>query len=413
MLLKIIPLILLLLTLPDIYIYYMYIHRLTTRIWFRLIWFMPSLILAVAAATIISSNDMTPQHQPLVSTFMIFFLSITVPKTLFATIDSIGHLINQLLTHTHRHTPTSEEGILTRLLRILAMTTALLSLIILLFGYFYGRHHYVIHRNTIYYPDLPPHFDGYRIAHISDLHVGTFNDGHQQDLHTIVDIINQQHCNAIMFTGDLVNHQSAELDGFRRDLTRLHAPDGVYAVMGNHDYSMYIHYPNPAQRTADIAELQRRIRSYGWHLLLNSHTTIHRDTDSIVIAGIENHGKPPFPAKGDLPLTLSGVHPSSFTILLSHDPTAWRRLILPASHTQLTLSGHTHAGQLQLFGWSPVAHVYQEWTGLHRQGNQVLNITNGIGAVMFPFRFGAWPEISVITLRRPPQLSAPPTPSLH
>ena len=83
MLLKIIPLILLLLTLPDIYIYYMYIHRLTTRIWFRLIWFMPSLILAVAAATIISSNDMTPQHQPLVSTFMIFFLCYIRTRKLY------------------------------------------------------------------------------------------------------------------------------------------------------------------------------------------------------------------------------------------------------------------------------------------------------------------------------------------
>ena len=180
--------------------------------------------------------------------------------------------------------------------------------------------------------------------------------------------------------------------------------------MGNHDYSMYIHYPDSADRAADVAELQRRIRSYGWHLLLNEHITLRRDSDSIVIAGIENHGLPPFPARGDLPRALAGAHPQSFTILLSHDPTSWRRLILPSSHVQLTLSGHTHAGQFLLFGWSPVSHVYSEWTGLHRQGNQVLNISNGIGAVMFPFRFGAWPEINVITLRRSPRHSPPSRP---
>ena len=409
MLLRILLLIILLLTLPDAYIYIMYIKRWTSHLWLRLTWFIPSTALATAAAIIISSNDMMPQHQPWVSIFMLIFLTVTVPKTLFATIDSVGHLINWAVTHGAK-THEDNEGLFVRLMRILAMTAAIFAVCLLLFGYFYGRHHYVIHRNTLYYPDLPPHFDGYRIAHFSDLHVGTMKDGNEQDLRTIVDIINSQHCDAIMFTGDIVNHQSAELDGFRRDLCRLSATDGVYAVMGNHDYSMYIHYPDPADRAADVAELQRRIRSYGWHLLLNEHITLRRDSDSIVIAGIENHGLPPFPARGDLPRALAGAHPQSFTILLSHDPTSWRRLILPSSHVQLTLSGHTHAGQFLLFGWSPVSHVYSEWTGLHRQGNQVLNISNGIGAVMFPFRFGAWPEINVITLRRSPRHSPPSRP---
>ena len=234
----------------------------------------------------------------------------------------------------------------------------------------------------------------------SDLHIGTMRDGHEDDVKTIVNLINDQQADAIVFTGDLVNHQSAELDGFRRELNRLHAPDGVYAVMGNHDYSMYLHYPTEAEREADVMELQRRIRDYGWTLLLNDHRIIRRGTDSLVIAGVENDGRPPFPALGDLPKTMKGLKRNCFTVLLSHDPTHWRRNILPQTAIQLTLSGHTHAGQFKAFGWSPVAHVYREWSGAYSEGNQLLNVSDGIGAVMFPFRFGAWPEINVITLQK-------------
>ena len=197
-----------------------------------------------------------------------------------------------------------------------------------------------------------------------------------------------------------MNHQSIELDGFQRDLSKLSAPDGVYAVMGNHDYSMYIKYPSEKEREADVEELHRRIRSYGWTLLLNEHRVLRRGTDSLIIAGVENDGLPPWPALGDLPKTMKGLKRSCFTVLMSHDPTHWRRAILPRTSIQLTLSGHTHAGQFKVFGWSPVSYVYREWSGAYAEGNQVLNVSDGIGAVMFPFRFGAWPEVNVITLRR-------------
>ena len=170
--------------------------------------------------------------------------------------------------------------------------------------------------------------------------------------------------------------------------------------MGNHDYSMYIRYPNEEERAADVQELQNRIRSYGWNLLLNEHRIIRRGKDSLIIAGVENDGRPPFPALGDLPKTMKGLKRSCFTVLMSHDPTHWRRNIIPQTNIQLTLSGHTHAGQFKVFGWSPVAHVYREWSGAYSEGNQILNVSDGIGAVMFPFRFGAWPEVNVITLRR-------------
>lgn len=400
MLLRILILIIALLALPDAYIYIMYIKRWTRCMWARLLWFAPSLILAAAAAAIISSNDMKADHQAWVSYFMIAFLGICAPKTLFMLFDAIGHSINWIVTRGAKKISFIKEGIFIRIMRMVGMTTALIGTLILCFGYFVGRHHYVIHRRTIYFDDLPEQFDGYKIAQFSDMHIGTLRDGHEQDARAMVDIINQQHCDAIMFTGDLVNHESAELDGFRRDLSRLHAPDGVYAVMGNHDYSMYLHYCSEKERLADVRELQRRITSYGWTLLLNEHKILRRGNDSLIIAGTENDGRPPFPARADMPKTMCGLRRDCFTILLTHDPTAWRRKVLRTTGIQLTLSGHTHAGQFYMFGWSPVANVYKEWSGAYSIGHRWINVSNGIGAVMFPFRFGAWPEVNVITLRR-------------
>ena len=402
MLLRILLLIILLLIVPDIYIYLVYIRHWTKNRWWRLSWFLPSIVIALATAVIIHSNDMRPEHQAWVSIYMYVFLLLCAPKALFMVVDGIGHLINWMVTGGKK-TREGYDCLFVRIFRIIGMALALFAITLLTYGYFIGRHQYVVHQQTFYFSDLPKQFDGYRIVQFSDMHIGTMRDGHEADVRTIVDLINAQHGDAILFTGDLVNHQSAELDGFRRDLNKLHAHDGVYAVMGNHDYSMYIRYPKEEERAADVKELQRRIRSYGWDLLLNEHRVIRRGKDSLIIAGVENDGRPPFPAYGDLPKTMKGLKRNCFTVLMSHDPTHWRRKIIPQTNIQLTLSGHTHAGQLKVFGWSPVTHVYKEWSGAYTEGNQILNVSDGIGAVMFPFRYGAWPEINVITLRLTPQ----------
>ena len=378
----------------------MYARRWTNKRWLRLLWFAPSLLIAISAGIIIGSNDMKPEHQAWVSIFMFFFLACCAPKALFMLWDGLGHAINWMVSRGAKNREEEGDCIFVRIFRIIGMALAIFTLALLSFGYFVGRHYYVIHRQTFYFPDLPKRFEGYRIAQFSDMHIGTLRDGHEEDAKKIVELINAQHCDAILFTGDLVNHQSIELDGFQRDLSKLSAPDGVYAVMGNHDYSMYIKYPSEKEREADVEELHRRIRSYGWTLLLNEHRVLRRGTDSVIIAGVENDGLPPWPALGDLPKTMKGLKRSCFTVLMSHDPTHWRRAILPRTSIQLTLSGHTHAGQFKVFGWSPVSYVYREWSGAYAEGNQVLNVSDGIGAVMFPFRFGAWPEVNVITLRR-------------
>jgi len=386
MLLRIIILLILILVLPDVYIYLLYIRKWTKSFKKRLLWFLPATLLFVTMIFIISLNDMKPEHQSWASIFMLIWLLTFAPKALFSLFDGIGHILKN---HTFR-----------RVMRIIGMTFAMFSVFLVCYGYFIGRHQYIVHQQTFYFSDLPKAFDGYRIAHFSDFHAGTFRDGNEEDVKTIVNLINNQRCNAIVFTGDIVNHQSTELDGFKRDLSQLTAPDGVYSVMGNHDYSMYIHYDKESERDADVLEVHRKERSYGWNLLLNQNKVIRHGHDSIAIVGVENAGLPPWPSLGDLPKATKGLNKGTFCVLLSHDPTHWRRSVIPDTDIQLTLSGHTHAGQFKVLGWSPVAWKYSEWSGAYCEGTQILNVSDGIGAVLFPFRFGAWPEINVITLKK-------------
>ena len=282
--------------------------------------------------------------------------------------------------------------------------------VMFLFGYAYGSRHFVVREQTLYFDDLPREFDGYRIVQFSDFHAGAFHLGHDKDVAEIVDLINAQKADLIVFTGDLVTRKSSELDGFIDTLSHLSAPDGVYSVMGNHDYALYMRHYTVGQRLADVKELHRKQAAMGWHLLLNEHEVIHRGADSIVIVGVENDGTPPhFPQYGDLVKATDGVADGAFKILLSHDPTHWQRSVIPDTDIQLTLSGHTHAGQFHVFGWSPVKHVYQEWTGVYTNEtidkhtgtsrSQTINVSEGVGCVPIPFRVGAWPEICVLTLR--------------
>jgi uncharacterized protein len=95
---------------------------------------------------------------------------------------------------------------------------------------------------------------------------------------------------------------------------------------------------------------------------------------------------------------MKGLNPDMFKILLSHDPHHWRREVV-GKKIQLTLAGHTHAGQLKIGKWTPARMAFKEWGGAYRIGEQMLYVSSGIGG-SFPFRLGAWPELTVITLKR-------------
>ena len=169
--------------------------------------------------------------------------------------------------------------------------------------------------------------------------------------------------------------------------------------MGNHDYAQYFRWESPLDSLADIRRLQNRQRAMNWHLLLNDNHIIRRGNDSIAIIGVENDGRPPFPALADLPRAQRNLNDNCFKILLSHDPSHWHRQVVPNTTIPLTLSGHTHGMQFKIGNFSPASWFYKEWGGEYTdQNGHTLYVSLGTGEVLLPFRLGAWPEINVIQL---------------
>lgn len=275
----------------------------------------------------------------------------------------------------------------------------------MLYGHIFGPEKLTIKTFTYRSASVPSAFHGFRIIQLSDLHVGTFSN-RKNIISQITDSVMSLHPDMIVFTGDLVNYHSGELDAFLPILSKIKAPYGVYAILGNHDYMNYRHWLTDNDRKADIQRLISLEKKMGWRVLLNENCIIHRLTDSIAIVGVENDGKPPFPSRADLPRALKGVSPDCFSILLSHDPTHWKRDVLPTTNIPLTLSGHTHGMQLQVGNFSPASWFYPEWGGPYVTSGdsspRTLYVSLGTGEVLLPFRLGAWPEINVIILHHIP-----------
>ena len=271
------------------------------------------------------------------------------------------------------------------------------------YGNLFGRYFHETKKVEIPCKGLPESFKGYRIVHISDLHINGY-EGKDNLLLSIIKEINALKPDLICFTGDLVSIDEAELTHFLPLLRQLKAKDGVISIMGNHDYMPYKRNVSNKERAMDVAELQRMEREdLGWKLLLNENTFIHRGNDSIAIVGSENQslGIHSIIRRGNLTKALEGTD-QSFRIILTHDPTHWRGEILGKARSKddgtLTLSGHTHSGQFRVLGFSVARFIYKEYDGLYTEGNQHLYINIGLGGTM-PMRIGATPEITLITLR--------------
>ena len=174
--------------------------------------------------------------------------------------------------------------------------------------------------------------------------------------------------------------------------------NGVYSILGNHDYGSYYHWKNLKEQVNNIDNLIRMQKTMGWKLLNNEYDILHHEGDSIALIGVENDGEPPFSQFADLKKATKGTD-GMFRILLSHNPTHWRREVLSDTDIELMLAGLTHAMQAIMFCHSLASLIYPEWGGMYTEEDRGLYVNIGIGYVGLPFRFGAWPEITVITLR--------------
>lgn len=382
-------LLILFLLIPDVYIYFVYIVRKTKNTLLRCSYWLPTLLLAAGYIYLMyltGDNAMSNHTQSIGRLAIVLFLFI-LPKTIFMLCSLIGVLIHFIIRRCPRSPFT-----------VIGLVLGIVSFFNILYGTIAGITQFEIKETEFYSNDLPKGFDGYRIVQISDIHIGSWH-GKPEAIKRLVDMVNEQKPDLIVFTGDLVNQQSHELDGFQDILSQLHAPDGVYSILGNHDYGSYYHWKSKKAEIANLDNLIQQQKAMGWKLLNNEHDILYHNNDSIALIGVENDGEPPFSQFADLRRAIQGTE-GMFQILLSHNPTHWRREVLPDTNIPLMLAGHTHAMQGILFGHSLAELIYPEWRGMYNEGNRALYVNIGIGYVGLPFRFGAWPEITVLTLRK-------------
>jgi predicted MPP superfamily phosphohydrolase len=272
----------------------------------------------------------------------------------------------------------------------------------LLYG-FKNKYNYQVAKQKLSFKNLPQSFKGIKIVHISDIHAGSFSD--KKAVEYGIQKINALNPDLILFTGDLVNDKSTEMDEYKELFGSLKAPLGVYSTLGNHDYGDYVQWPiDGISKEQNLENLKNIHADMGWRLLMNEHVVIEKEGDKIAVLGIENwSARARFPKHGKMHLAHKGTEEYAFKILLSHDPSHWQAEVKEKyKDVDLMLSGHTHGMQFGVeipwLKWSPVQYVYKEWSGLYEDAHQKLYVNRGFGFLGYPGRVGILPEITLLEL---------------
>lgn len=276
----------------------------------------------------------------------------------------------------------------------------------LLYGMYKGRYNFRVLRYTLYFEDLPEAFDGYTISQISDVHSGSFDN--KEKISYGVELLKEQNSDLVVFTGDLVNNMASEMDNWKGLFSEVKAKDGVYSILGNHDYGDYHKWESQQAKAENLQRLKDTHGEIGWNLMLNENRFIEKDGQRIALVGVENWGAG-FKQVGDLSKASQGLNKEDFKVLLSHDPSHWDEQVKKSDKFyHLTLSGHTHGMQFGIeipgwLKWSPVQYRYKHWAGIYEEAGRYLNVNRGFGYLAYPGRIGIWPEITVIELKKGPK----------
>ena len=234
---------------------------------------------------------------------------------------------------------------------------------------------------TLEFPDLPSAFDGYRVAHLSDLHVSAA--ARAERTAGVVRLVNAQSPDLIAITGDLVDGTASRRLDDVAPLGKLRAADGVVGCTGNHEYF------------SGWGTWRVIFRSLGIRILENERVVVRRGEESLAIIGIND----PVSHGSDIRIASDMVPDGAFRILLAHRPTHLAEHA--ACGVRLQLSGHTHGGAVigldRLVARANEGHV----RGLYNEQGVSLYVNSGTGQwAGFPTRLGVSPEITIITLRR-------------
>jgi predicted MPP superfamily phosphohydrolase len=374
------------------------------------------IITALLVVTVVTSFLLSPQDRNprLMSRFFLLFgivLMFYLPKIFFIAFqltEDVGKIIGLGIAKIFSGTPeqfsqNAEKISRARFLTQAGLVFAAIPFTSVLLGMVKGRFNFKTTHERLELPNLPPAFEGLRIVHISDIHIGSFY-GHEDRVKEAIELINSLDADLLFFTGDMVNDYTEELEGWIPILRQMKAKMGKYSILGNHDYGDYYQWPSQEEKEANLERLKQAHLEMGFHLLLNESVQISRDDNTFGLIGVENWGKPPFAQYGDFARAHKAVSDEPFKILLSHDPSHWEAEILGKSNVDLTLSGHTHGMQFGIrignVEWSPVKWKYKQWAGLYSQLNQHLYVNRGFGYIGYPGRVGMPPEITLIELSR-------------
>jgi len=226
---------------------------------------------------------------------------------------------------------------------------------------------------------LPKKLDGFRIVHLSDLHHSPQTP--LKHIERAVRIANRLQADMVALTGDYVSHDPEYIPPVAAAVAKLKSRFGTFACLGNHD-----HWTDPELVT-------HMFRGEGINVLVNEGLRLETPNGSFWLAGVDDH----MVAKTDVPAALLGSYPDEMKLLLAHNPIIFREAA--RYKVDLTLSGHTHGGQIRLRNTENNIIPRRRKAGLHHRYNAQVYITRGIGTVVIPVRYQCPPEISVLELR--------------
>ncbi len=255
------------------------------------------------------------------------------------------------------------------------------------YGALIGRTKHEITDVLVPVKNLPPELSGFTIALVSDIHSGL--NMMKSEMDEYVTIVNSLGCELVLVTGDFVNSQTEEVYPFAEAFSNLKAPQGVFGVMGNHDYFA----PRP-----DI--VAREVNDCGVRLLLNENVIVHKNGKSFYLIGIDDVGNPKR-ADAAMDIALAATSLKIPKLMMIHRPYFLEQVA--ERNIDFVMSGHTHGGQVVLakFGnttIAPAALASRYIWGKYTIGKTLMYVNRGIGTVGLPIRLNCPPEITKITL---------------
>ena len=256
--------------------------------------------------------------------FTSYFLLLLVPQILILLSGLAGDIILKIMSFFSD--PGVENEGRRKFVGQLSLFLGSIPFIGILHGIFYGKYNFKRIRHTLGFKYLPEDFNGYKIVHISDIHIGSIDN--KEKVKEAVDLINNENADLVLFTGDLVNHTSEEVNGWEDILGNFKAKDGLFAVLGNHDYAPYLDVSED-EKKLHLQKTKDKYAELGFKLLNNENITLSKGDSQVKLLGVEYWGQTMRDSPGDLEKALNGVDKSDFKILMSHDPSHVEKIVFP------------------------------------------------------------------------------------